>query len=167
MEKLTRICADIGGLTVETYQDSDEIFMVPVPKSQLRAVYKVLANLATEQGAASGQAETIEVQGQGPWTAAMVSQLEADLEIPAVRALITLDAERAPKPLTFAEAVKATGVEAKLLRAQLGSLTKTTKRLFGRPIWPMSVRYGEAGDATYSMAPRVAEWWIEAAGRRL
>src|SRR5215469_12546878 len=124
---------------MESHQSNDEIFMVPVPKSHLGAVYKVLANPATEPGAASGPAgEAIEVQGQGPWTASMISEL------------ITLDAERAPKPLTFAEAVKATGVEAKLLRAQLGSLTKTTKRLFGEPIWPMSVRYGEAGYATYS-----------------
>lgn len=151
---------------MQTYQDSDEIFMVPVPKSQLGAVYKVLANPATEQGAALARVEeTVEVQGR-PWTASMVHQLEAHLEIPAVRALITLDAERAPKPLTFAEAVKATGIEAKLLRAQLGSLTKTAKRLFGAPIWPMSVRYGEAGEAIYSMAPRVAEWWTEAAGQR-
>ena len=152
---------------MESHQSNDEIFMVPVPKSHLGAVYKVLANPATEPGAASGPAgEAIEVQGQGPWTASMISELEADLELPAIRALITLDAERAPKPLTFAEAVKATGVEAKLLRAQLGSLTKTTKRLFGEPIWPMSVRYGEAGYATYSMAPRVAEWWIEAVAGR-
>jgi hypothetical protein len=28
----------------------------------------------------------------------------------------------------------------------------------------MSVRYGEAGDAIYSMVPRVAEWWAEAIG---
>jgi len=155
---------------LSNYQDDDEIFMVPVRKSQLRAVYRVLADPASEQ-AVPGQAlerleETIEVQGQGPWTASGVSRLEADLEILAVRALITLVAQRAPIPLTFQEAVEAAGVEARLLRAQVGSLTKTTKRLFGHPTWPMSVRYGEAGEAIYSMVPRVAEWWIEAIGRR-
>jgi hypothetical protein len=148
------------------YQDGDEIFMVPVPKSQLRAVYRVLADPATGQKALSRVEETIEVQGQGPWTASKVYRLEADLEIPAVRALITLIAQRAPMPLTFQEAVEATGAETRLLRAQVGSLTKTTKRLFESPTWPMSVRYGEAGEAIYSMVPKVAEWWIEAIGRR-
>jgi hypothetical protein len=148
------------------HQDDDEIFMVPVPRSQLRAVYGVLAGPPAEQGALARVEETIEVQGQGPWTASMAGRLEADLEIPAIRALITLLAQRAPMPLTFQEAVEATGEETKLLRAQVGSLTKTTKRLFGSPTWPMSVRYGEAGEAVYSMVPRIAEWWIEAIGRR-
>ena len=148
------------------YQDSDEIFMVPVPKSHLRAVYRVLADPVPEQAAPADLEETIEVQGQGPWTASEISRLEADLEIPALRKLLTLLAQRAPMPLTFQEAVEATGAEARLLRAQLGSLTKTTKRLFGHPAWPMSARYGEAGEAIYSMIPRVAEWWIEAVGRR-
>jgi hypothetical protein len=140
--------------------------MVPVPKSQLRAVYQVLADPATAQKALARAEETIDVQGQGPWTPSMISRLEADLQIPAVRTLITLLAKRAPKPLTFKEAAEATGAEARLLRAQVGSLTKTAKRLFGHPTWPMSVRHGEAGDAIYSMVPRVAEWWIEAIGRR-
>ncbi len=143
-------------------QDRDEIFLVPVPRSQLSAVYKVLAGLPTEPGALERAEETIEVQGQGPWTPSMVRRLEADLEIPAIRALITVLAQRAPMPLSFQEAVEATGEETRLLRAQVGSLTKTTKRLFGSPTWPMSVRYGEAGDAIYSMVPRIAEWWSEA-----
>src|SRR5580658_1457209 len=150
------------GLTVSTHQDGDEIFMVPVPKSQLRAVYKVLADPAADSRALAQAEETIEVPGQGPWTPSMVRRLEADLDIPAVRTLITLIAQRAPAPLTFQEAAEATGAEAKMLRAQVGSLTKTTNRLFGKRTWPMSVRHGEAGDASYSMVPRVAEWWTEA-----
>jgi hypothetical protein len=147
---------------VSIHQDSDEIFMVPVPKSQLRAVYKVLADPAADSRALARAEETIEVPGQGPWTPSMVRRLEADLEIPAVRTLITLVAHGAPTPLTFQEAAETAGAEAKLLRAQLGSLTKTTNRLFGKRTWPMSVRYGEAGDAIYSMVPRVAEWWTKA-----
>jgi hypothetical protein len=146
-------------------RDDDEIFMVPVPKSQLRAVYQVLADPGADSRALARAEETIEVPGQGPWTPSMARRLEADLEIPAVRTLITLVAQQAPTPLTFQEAVEATGAEARLLRAQIGSLTKTTNRLFGKRTWPMSVRYGEAGDAIYSMVPRVADWWIEALGR--
>ena len=150
---------------MSTRQDDDEIFMVPVPKSQLRAVYKVLADPAADSRALAQAEETIEVPGQGPWTPSMVRRLEADLDIPAVRTLITLIAQRAPAPLTFQEAAEATGAEARMLRAQVGSLTKTTNRLFGKRTWPMSVRHGEAGDASYSMVPRVAEWWTEAIGQ--
>jgi hypothetical protein len=150
---------------VSIHQDGDEIFMVPVPKSQLRAVYKVLADPAADNRAPARAEETIEVPGQGPWTASMVRRLEADLEILSLRTLITLIAQRAPALLSFQEAAEVTGAEARLLRAQVGSLTKTTNRLFGKRTWPMSVRYGEAGDAIYSMDPRVAEWWTEAIGR--
>lgn len=146
-----------------TYHETDEIVMVPVPRSRLGAVYSVLASPPMDTTPEASE-ETIEVNGQGPWTAVMMRQLDADLDIPAIRALINLVAERAPKPLTFEEAVHATGVEAKLLRAQVGSLTKATKRLFGARTWPMSVRYGEAGEAIYSMDPRVAGWWCSAAG---
>jgi hypothetical protein len=150
---------------MSTHQDGEEIFMVPVPKSQLRAVYKVLADSEPDRRALARAEETIEVPGQGPWTSSMVRRLHADLDSPAVRTLITLLARQAPAPLTFQEAVEATGAEARLLRAQVGSLTKTTSRLFGKRTWPMSVRHGEAGDAIYSMLPRVAEWWTEATGQ--
>src|SRR5271157_1231770 len=139
--------SDGSVFTMTIYLDSDEIVMVPVPRSQLNAVYRVLANPAGRQDEPATLEETVLIHGQGPWTESMVSKLEADLEIPAVRGLITLIAERAPKPLTFEEAVGELRVEAKLLRAQIGSLTKTAKRLFGARTWPMSVRYGEAGDA--------------------
>ena len=81
---------------MSTRQDDDEIFMVPVPKSQLRAVYKVLADPAADSRALAQAEETIEVPGQGPWDAIDGPPLEADLDIPAVRTLITLIAQRAP-----------------------------------------------------------------------
>ncbi len=94
----------------------------------------------------------------------MVQRLEGELgQASAVRGLITLVASRSPKSLTFGEAVNELQVENNVLRAQVGSLTKATKRLFGRATWPMSVRYGDAGEATYSMEPEVAHWWLKAA----
>jgi hypothetical protein len=142
-------------------RDSDEIVMVPVPRSQLAAVYRALAAIPG-QVTATGTDESVDVHGQGPWTSLMVHRLEAELETPAIRQLLTLVAARAPKSLTFEEAVESTGVETRLLRAQVGTLTKTTRRLFGNRTWPMSVRYGEAGEAFYSMDPKVASWWLEA-----
>lgn len=144
-----------------TDKGSDEIVMVPVPRSQLAAVYRALATTPEQAVVAGATDETVDVHGQGPWTSSMVHRLEAELETPAIRQLLTLVATRAPKSLTFAEAVEATGVETRLLRAQVGTLTKTSSRLFGNRTWPMSVRYGEAGEAIYSMHPKVASWWLE------
>ena len=146
------------------YQD-DEIVMVPVPKSQLMIVYAAMVKAATE-GAPAQADEKVEVPGQGELSAAMVSRLESELEIPAIKVLITRLAEQAPNSLTFKEAVQAAGVESNVLRAQLGSLSKTSKRLFKVTIWPMAVRYAEGGEAIYSMDPKIAEWWLEAARRK-
>jgi hypothetical protein len=146
------------------YRD-DEIVMVPVPKSRLGAVYTALANPVTEASAPVKAEKAVEVVGQGAWTVSDIGRLEAELAIPAIRAFLTHLAEQAPKVMTFGEAVRATGIEASRLRAQLGSLTKTSKRVFERTTWPMSVRSGEAGEAIYSMDPKVAQWWLEAIKR--
>ena len=144
------------------YQD-DEIIMVPVPKSRLMAVYAVLGSPETEEGALARVEETVEVPTQGSLTASMVGRLESELDIPAIRALLTRLAEQAPKWLTFKEAVQAAGIESNILRAQLGSLSKITKRLFDYTIWPMEVRYADGGEAAYRMDPTIAQWWLDAA----
>ena len=145
--------------------------MVPVPKSQLGAVYEALARSMRDgappsQKAGAGTEDTVEVKGQGSWTKAMVAILEADLEYPATRALFDMAAERAPRPVSFTEAAGKAGVEVKQLRAELGALSKITKRLFGTKTWPVSVKYGDAGDASYSMDQRLAKWWSEAVALR-
>ena len=151
---------------MDTYQDDEEIVMVPVPKSQLRAVYAALAAPTLGRGAPAPAEEEVEVYKQGRWTATMVNQLEAGLENPAMRTLITRLAEQAPRELPFKDAVAVTGMQANLLKAQFGSLSKISKRLFQRPrpTWPMSVRYGD--EAIYRMDPKVADWWLKAIGRR-
>ena len=151
---------------MSTYHGHDEIVMVPVPRSQLRAVYAVLANPPAEQGAPEQVEEEIKVYRQGSWTKTKVIRLESQLKNPGIRALLTLVAEQAPAELTFEAAVQATGIETNLLRAQLGSLSKIAKRLFDVPYWPMEVRYAEGGEAIYSMDPKIAEWWFEATGQR-
>jgi hypothetical protein len=151
---------------MSTYQD-DDIVMVPVPRRLLMTVYAAMANAATGRSALARAEETVEVPGQGSLTASMVTRLESELDVPAIRALLTRLAEQAPQSVTFKEAVQAAGIESNVLRAQLGSLSKITKRLFERTIWPMQVRYAEGGEAIYLMDPKVAEWWLEAAGHRL
>lgn len=158
---------------MSTSQDDDDVVMVPVPRSKLGAVYMALgaaytavAHPATEHGSASRAEEAVEVYGQGPWTASEVNRLEHELRaVPAIRALLTRLAKQAPREMTFNEAVDETNIASNLLRARLGSLSKISKRLFGVTTWPMSVRYVESGGAIYSMDPKIAEWWLEAASR--
>ena len=119
---------------MESYQPDEEIVMVPVPKSQLRAVYTVLAAPSEGSGAPVHAEEAVEVYKQGRWTAEMIDQLEVGLkESPAMHALITRIAEQAPRELSFTDAVTVTGMQANLLKAQFGSLSKLTRRLFQRP----------------------------------
>jgi hypothetical protein len=149
---------------MSNYQD-EEIIMVPVPKSRLAAVYAAL-NPETTQAVSAQPEETVEYPGQPPLTASMVSRLESELGSAAVRGLMDRLAEQAPKSLTFSEAVQVTGVEFAVLRAQLGSLSRISKRLFGDAIWPMEVRQPGGGEVIYSMDPKAAKWWLEAAERR-
>jgi len=65
--------------------------------------------------------------------------------------------------VSFADASRSAELEDKQLRGELGALTKVAKRLFhGDPSWPLAVRYGDAGEAHYSMDPIVAAWWLAA-----
>jgi hypothetical protein len=148
------------------YREEDEIVMVPVPARLLGVVYMALGDATAAQVGSGRAEETVEVRGQGSLTAAMVKRLESALDAPAIRALITHIAEQSPDEMTFKEAVQVTGAESNSLRAQLGSLSKITDRLFGKTIWPMYVRYAEGGGAIYSMDPRVAGWWLEAISKK-
>jgi hypothetical protein len=144
---------------------TDEIVMVPVPRSALMRVYAALAEPAGQRAVSGVVAggEPVQVKGQGEWTAEMVNQLEAELISHGTRTLLTLAARRAPRPVTFAEAAVAARVDENQLRGELGALTKVVKRLFnGSRTWPMSVRYGDKGEASYTMDPRVADWWLSA-----
>ena len=132
----------------------------------IAATSKNPANPFAKQNAGEVAEERVEVPGQGTLTALMVGKLESEVDIPAVRALLTHLAEQAPASLTFKEAVQVTRIESNALRAQLGSLSKISKRLFGYAIWPMHVRYVDSGEAVYSMDPKIAAWWLEAASAR-
>jgi hypothetical protein len=148
--------------------EPEDVVLVPVPVSKLGVVYEALARSmggsATTGTPVSqvGASDAVTVQGQGPWTEAMVERLEADLGYKATRTLFTMAAERAPRSVSFTEAVIEAGEEAKQLRAELGALSKITKRLFGVKTWPFAVKYGDMGEASYSMEPEVAKWWLRA-----
>ncbi len=152
---------------------SDEIVMVPVPRSYLGAVYAALGRSMNPTGPGepgpTGDGVGVSVKGirsEGRWTEAKLQRVEGILsprKFPATRSLLTMAAERAPKPVTFGEAAARAGVPEKRFRGELGALTKVIKRLFdGETSWPVSVHYGDQGEASYSMDPQIAQWWLGA-----
>jgi hypothetical protein len=158
---------------MDTIANDEDLVMVPVPRRVLGAVYATIAaGLNAEKASPDAEkgspapppsgstaGEEVMVTGQGPWTAEMVARLERDLRHPALRNMMTLVADRAPKWVTFEEAIQASGGTRYQLRAQLGTLTKAGQKLFGRPTWPMEWRAGEGELVEYSMEGQVAEWW--------
>jgi hypothetical protein len=152
---------------MDNYPDDDDpIVMVPVPRSQLRAVYRALSEPATEQlqpakqqGLAVQSEELVEASRQG-WTASTISQYEADLTHPFARELATYVAKQAPRSVTIRQVRQAFGKGAKIAGAN-SVLTKTAKRLFGNPS-PLSSRQDGTAGTTYSMDLQIAKWWIEA-----
>lgn len=153
---------------------NDEIVLVPVPKSQLARVYAVLGTAMAQRSSTQASEEGrvrplapvdtggVHVQGQGVWTEAKVSQLAAELNHPGTRALLAMVAEAAPRPVLFSDAASTANIAESKLRGGLSALSKITKRLFGQVTWPMSVRYGERGEAYYSMSDTMGRWWREA-----
>ena len=151
---------------------AEDVVMVPVPKQHLGAVYAVLSRaMAGETGTDADAvtvrgdgAEAMTYRGEGQWTRAKIVRLEAEVSHPGTRTLLTMAAERAPRQVGFSEAAQRAHLEDKQLRGELGALTKIVKRIFnGERSWPVSVRYGDQGEACYSMDPEIASWWLEAA----
>jgi hypothetical protein len=152
-------------------REPEDVVLVPVPKSKLGVVYEALARSMGESVIAGSSpvavqasgAVAVQVPGQGKWTEAMVDRLEIDFGYKATRMLFTMMAERAPRSVSFTEAVTEVGVERNKLRGELAALSKITKRLFGEKTWPCSWKTSETGEIVYWMEPEVAKWWLRAA----
>ena len=104
----------------------------------------------------------------GCWTQHMVQRLHSEVSSPVLLQALDLVAEGAPNSVTTDDLIAALGVEQTKLRAELGALSKTARRLFGRKVWPMSGRqgWGEGDRMGYRMRPLVASWWLEESARR-
>lgn len=157
--------------SVENQSTDSDIVYVPVPRERLDAVYRAIAAppapppaRRTVAGLHVRRDEVgVTVRGQGHWTESMVVMTAAEVQAyPGAAKLLEMVAERAPRTMEFTEGSEAAGVEKRQLRAELGALSKLTKRLFDRITWPISVRYNGQGEASYSMDPQVAEWWLVA-----
>lgn len=117
-------------------------------------------------GRAFGDKEVgIEVdRDNGTWTPAMIVSLRSELGTEGVPARVLDEiARKAPESVSTEQLARFTGIDPHRLRAELASLSKATRRLFGKKIWPMSAKQGwGSGDRMgYRMSPEVASWWLK------
>jgi hypothetical protein len=138
----------------------NEFVPVYVQREYLPDVYALLAERMTAKGKSAD--EVSDVEGQGPWEQAMVRRLHSTVRLEGLIAVLDTCAQSPDTDVAMLEVAASIGMASKQLAAQMGSLSKDTKRLFGRITWPISVRYQDGGQAIYSMNRTVAEWWLSA-----
>jgi hypothetical protein len=98
---------------------------------------------------------------QGVWTESMVNEFREEIRRRYTQAAQVFKeaAEGSPEVLRFREFARESGLEGQQLRAELGAVSKVSRRLFGRVTWPMTVRDTSEG-MTYQMPLEVARWWL-------
>lgn len=129
--------------------------MVQVPKRLIEELVRYLE--------AQPEPAVVVDDRQGVWTQSMVETLRPEIERRYTQAAQVFEAaaKASPELLRFREFAQESGLEGQQLGAELGAVSKTSRRLFGRVTWPMTVRDTSDG-MTYQMPLQVAKWWLEA-----
>lgn len=129
--------------------------MVQVPKRLIEELVRYLE--------AQPEPAVVVDDKQGVWTQSMVNTLRSEIESRYTQAaqVFKAAAKASPDLLRFREFAQQSGLEGQQLSAELGAVSKTSRRLFGRVTWPMTVRDTSEG-MTYQMSLQVAKWWLEA-----
>jgi hypothetical protein len=105
--------------------------------------------------------EAVYVPNQGDWTQEMVVRLRKELTYPAARTMLDLTAERPDQEVKFTEVVAKSGLPPRQVAAELGAMSKLSRKLFnGRKIWPVRWWQDASDNITrYVMQRGIAEWW--------
>ena len=129
--------------------------MVQVPKRLIEELVRYLE--------AQPEPAVVVDDKQGVWTQSMVNTLRSEIESRYTQAaqVFKAAAKASPDLLRFREFVQESGLEGQQLSAELGAVSKTSRRLFGRVTWPMTPRDTSEG-MTYQMPLQIAKWWLEA-----
>jgi hypothetical protein len=136
----------------------NELALVPVPRKYLPDVYALLGERMAANVESSGEVSYIE--GQGPWQLTMIIRLRSNIRLQGIIAVLDACALSPNTDVPMLEVATSIGMPSKQLAAQMGSLSKVTKKLFGHITWPISVRYQDGGQAIYSMNETIAAWWL-------
>jgi hypothetical protein len=107
-----------------------------------------------------GEAETVDLGRQGPWSRANLHNLYPSIEhLAGVMALLDLAAERSPEIVTFREVLARSGLTEKEQGNDHSRLSWATKRLFGEKKWPVDNWQATDGEMHYRMPTLIAQWW--------
>lgn len=140
------------------------LVLLPVPLHLATQVAEYADGLATGRpirSAGRGEAEFVQVQGQGPWSFAMVTQVAESVRYNGVIALLDQCALNPGRWIPKSEAEAAAKVSPIQLRNELGAFSKSARKLFGSVTWPMQWTK-DKGAYSYRLDPTVARWWTTA-----
>lgn len=99
---------------------------------------------------------------QGSWTAAMLAQLRREIyPYPAAVELFQFAAENAGVEVSYRDFLQQSSWTDTQVRAELGAISKVSRKLFGDKVWPVRTRQGSDGVMRYFMPAGIAEWWKE------
>lgn len=98
---------------------------------------------------------------QGSWTAAMLEQFRREIyPYPAAVELLQFAAEHAGTEVNYRVFLQHSERTDRQVRSELGAVSKVSRKLFGRKVWPVRTRQGSDGVMRYFMPEGVAKWWM-------
>ena len=147
-------------------QSTDDIFLVPVPRSALAAVYALLAqNLSGEISSSETATDSFPLgtdeAKEDWWTPERLLRLRRDISrYPAAETIMSLTSTFPGDPIPIKEVEKSANLVQRQVAGQLAAFTKYCKSRLGRAEWPFRAVWltGE-GKASYVMSPTVADRW--------
>jgi hypothetical protein len=161
----------------ETYEFNGEVISFPVPKRYLPVVIRALAEAMDREDLQQGihrtegdshQQSPQSKSAQIDWSdVENCRRLRTEMRYPGALAMLNLTAARPGVHVSFQEIVTASKLDREQVRAELGALTKTVRRLFGvsreDARWPAQVHWasGEDQQAYYVMRSEVARAWTQ------
>ena len=92
----------------------------------------------------------------------MIRQLRQEIgTYRGAKAALDLAAARAGEIITLDEIEASCGLDRRQISADLGSMSKAARRLFGETNWPIRAMQSSSG-MNYLMQPGIARWWLDA-----
>lgn len=97
---------------------------------------------------------------QGAWTAGMLEQFRREIYLyPAAVELLAFAAANAGVEVNYRDFLQQSSWTDTQVRSELGAISKVSRKLFGKKVWPVRTRQGSDGVMRYFMPEGIAEWW--------
>ena len=102
---------------------------------------------------------------QGAWTEGKLAEFKREIyPYPAAVRLLDYAAENAGTEVNYRDFLQRSALTDTQVRSELGAISKVSRKLFGKKVWPVRTRQGSDGVMRYFMPEGVAEWWTRGGG---